>query len=144
MAEVLAGQDLGSIASLVIFCLTVAAVLVLVLFQPRIPIPFACYGKRCHDLWPRIITLELPKRRGPSRSASAEPFNDKRGPKQHLLLEPLYIPLPYYWAPVIGVAFMLIFRSIGWADLWQGLVGDDRICPYGIMVSTFLLSQQLP
>jgi len=24
---------------------------------------------------------------------------------------------------------------MGWADVWSGLVGDDHIAPYGIMVS---------
>jgi hypothetical protein len=120
-----AGEDFQSTAALIIFCLAVAAVLLLVLWPLYLTVPCIYVGPRCVGLWP--IAFALPWRRpskpaGGGAHAAATP------------LVPLQLPLPYCWAPVVGVALMLICRSMHWADVWTGLVGDDHIQPYGIMV----------
>lgn len=89
----MAGEDFQSIAGLVIFCLSILAVLVLVLRPCNLPLPkWRCLG-------------------GSTK-----------------------VQIPYCWMPVVGVALMLICKSMTWADVGRGLVGDDSIQPYGIMV----------
>ena len=132
MAAIEAGQDFQSVAALVIFCLAVAAVLLLVLWPLHLTVPCVYVGQRCGGLWPiTFVPLwkwhKQPKLPGPSGGGHA-------AAAASLAPEPLRLPLPYCWAPVAGIALMLLCQSMSWADVWRGLVGDDRIMPYGIMV----------
>ena len=126
-----AGQDFQSVAALVIFCLAVAAVLLLVLWPLHLAVPCVYVGQRCGGLWP--ITFVLPWQRH-KQPKLADSSGGGHAAAASLAPEPLWLPLPYCWAPVAGIALMLLCQSMSWADVWRGLVGDDRIMPYGIMV----------
>lgn len=44
------------------------------------------------------------------------------------------VPLPYFWVPPVAVLLMLACRSMTIADVGNGLLGNDQIKPYGILV----------